>query len=112
MNNKIKLDKISSESFNNDSLNLSYFDRDVVESVLSLDIIEDVDLSVDTLNKYRYFDNFFILKVENEYYFVNTAYIDIYYSNSSPLKINDYNIFQRKDKLKVIEMNIDEIKKN
>jgi len=103
----IKLEKISSESFNKDSLNLSTFDKDVIDCVLSLKIIEEADLSTETLSKYRYFDSFLILKIDACYHFVNTSYIDIYYSNKSPLKINDYNIFQRKDKLKKIENNIE-----
>ena len=109
MNNS-KLDMISSEIFNKESLNLSFYDKDVVNSVLALRIIEDVDFSTKTLEKYRYFDHFFILKINDDYYFINTNYIDVYYITLSPLKINDYNIYQRKDKLKQIQNNIDYLK--
>jgi hypothetical protein len=106
--NRENLDKISSESFNKSSLNLSFFNSDIIESILSLIIIEDDNFLIETLEKYRYFDNFFVLKIDMDYYFVNTAYIDVYYTNSlPPLKLNDYNIFQRKDKLKKIQKNID-----
>ena len=101
-----KLDLISSEIFNKESLNLSFFSSEIIECVLSLKIIEVDNFLPETLEKYRYFDNFFILKIEQHYFFINTSYIDVYYPTLNPLKINDYNVHQRKDKLKKIEGNI------
>lgn len=99
---------ISSEIFNKESLNLSFFDNDVIEEVLALDVIEDVDYSIDTLQKYRYFAGFFLLKVSMDYYLINNSYIDVYYPEYKPLKLNDYRVHQRKDKLKKIEKNIED----
>jgi len=107
-NNYEKLDMISSEIFNKESLNLSFFDKDVIEDVLSLDVIEDVDYSINTLRKYRYFARFFLLKVSMDYYLINNSYIDVYYPEYKPLKLNDYRVHQRKDKLKKIEENIED----
>ena len=108
MNNINKqLDLVSSEIFNKESLNLSFFDTDVIECVLSLNVIEDVDYSIDTLRKYRYFSEFFVLKVSMDYYIINNSYIDVYYPEFTPLKISDYRVHQRKDKLKKIEDNIE-----
>ncbi len=101
-----QLDLVSLENFNKESLNLSFFDKDVIEQVLSLNVIEDVDYSIDTLRKYRYFSDFFLLKVSMDYYFINNSYIDVYYSEFKPLKLNDYRVHQRKDKLKKIEDNV------
>lgn len=108
MNDYKKLDMISSEIFNKESLNLSFFDKDIIDSVLSLDTIEDTDYSVDTLRKYRYYAGFFILKVGMDYYLINSSYIDVYYPEFKPLKISDYKVFQRKDKLKKIENVVDD----
>lgn len=96
------LEIINSETFNKESLNLSFFKRDVIDNVLSLKIIEGKDTSLDTLNKYRYFDNYYILKVDKDFFLINSSYVDIYYNEFKPLKINDYHIYQRKDKLKEI----------
>ena len=96
------LELMSSEIFNNESLNLSFFKREMIDDVLSLKIIEDHDVSLETLNKYKYFDHYFILKVGNNFYFVNSSYIDTYYNDVKPLKLNDYHVYQRKDKLKKI----------
>ena len=103
-----KLDKISSEIFTVKSLNLSFFDKDIINCVLSLDVIEDDDFSIETLMKYRYYSNYYILKVNMNYYFISNSYINVYYPEFDPLKINDYTVFQRKDKLKQIQENIDE----
>jgi len=105
-NTNKNLDLISSEIFNKESLNLSFFDKDTINSVLSLDIIEDEDYSIGTLRKYRYFAGFFVLKVSMDYYLINNSYIDVYYPEFNPIKLNDYKVFQRKDKLKKIENNI------
>ena len=110
MNNVNNLDLVSSEIFNKESLNLSFFNTDVIESVLSLNVIEDVDYSINTLRKYRYFSEFFILKVSMDYYIINNSYIDVYYPEFKPLKIADYRVHQRKDKLNKIEDNIDQTK--
>jgi len=107
-NNYEKLDMISSEIFNKESLNLSFFDKDVIEDVLSLDVIEDVDYSINTLRKYRYFAGFFLLKIGMDYYLINNSFIDVYYPEYKPLKLNDYRVHQRKDKLKKIEENIED----
>jgi len=102
------LDLVSSEIFNKESLNLSFFDKDIVNSVLSLDVIEDEDYSIDTLRKYRYFAGFFVLKIGMDYYLINNSYIDVYYPEFNPIKLSDYKVFQRKDKLKKIEDNIED----
>ena len=103
-----KLETISSEIFSSESLNLSFFDKEVRECVLSLDIFEDEDYSFETLDKYRYHNSFFILKIDKDYYLINTSHIDVYYSTLKPLRIVDYYVYQRKDKLKKIQKNIDE----
>ena len=102
------LDLVSLEIFNKESLNLSFFNKEVIESVLSLDIIEDENYSIDVLRKYRYFSKFFILKIGIDYHFINSSYIDVYYPEFKPLKLGDYRVFQRKDKLKNIEDNIED----
>ena len=100
-----KLNEISLQIYMGESVNLSTFNKDIIECVLSLRIIETDDFNDKTLEKYKYFDRYFILKVENNYYFVNTDAINISYINHIS-KIADYHVYQRKDKLNEIKKNI------
>lgn len=103
MNNDENLKIINSVIFDNESLNLSSFNRDIINSVLSLNIIEVDDISLETLKNFRYFNKYFILLFKKEYYFINSSYIEAYYTEINPLKILDYKVLQRKDKLEKIE---------
>ena len=106
------LSLISSEIFSKKSLNLAFYDKDVIECVLSLDIIQDKDCEVDTLKEYIYFANYFILNVGDDFYFITTSHINTYYDNMKPLKISDYKVHQRKDKLKQIEQKTKDTESN
>jgi DUF4097 and DUF4098 domain-containing protein YvlB len=103
-----ELTKISSEIFIKESFNLSFLTSEIIERVLSLRVIEADDFEIETLEKYRYFDNFFILKIKQNHYLINTTFIDVYYKLTDPILLNDYKVFQRKDKLKKIQKNIEQ----
>jgi hypothetical protein len=90
-------------------VNLSSFDLQLRKHILSLRVIEDEDISVDIVQKYKYFDAFFVMKTPNNNYYLidNQLYSDSY--SPASLKLNDYNIYQRKQKIIQIE-NISEKK--
>lgn len=103
MNNDENLKVVNSVIFNDESLNLSSFNSDIINSILALNIIEVDDISLETLKNFRYFNKYFILLFNKEYYFINSSYIEAYYTEMNPLKILDYKILQRKDKIEKIE---------
>lgn len=86
------------------SVNLSSFDQQLRTYILSLQIIEDVDNSIDVIQKYKYVDSFYVLKTPDEFYFIDNQ---LYSDSTSPvsLKLSDYKIYQRKQKLSQIQKN-------
>lgn len=99
-----KLKDVGSLIFEKESISLSTFDKETIMCVLDLRIIEDDNCEERTLEKYKYFDKYFILKVEKNYYFIDTSFAGV----DHLLKIDDYYVHQRKDKLTQIQNKIEQ----
>lgn len=76
---------------------LSHFkDKDLIEDIKALNVIE-LD-NIESFYSYCNWDHFLIFKVENDYYFCYTELVPSF-DKAALLKILDYNLYLRKDKI-------------
>lgn len=105
---------LSSQIWSEQYVNLPFND-DIREVVSKLKVVECSLLSIfDDLKKLKNYDYFLILKVENSHYFFDTSRLhemkpvdgwtaQIEFYQPPLIKITNYNIYVRKDKLKKLE---------
>jgi len=74
----------------------------LIETVKTLNVIE-LD-NIESFSFYLNYDHYLIFKLDNEYYFCDTELVPSLGINSM-LRIIDYNLYLRKDKMKKIGEN-------
>lgn len=82
----------------------SFDDSFLIDEIKTLKVIELDNLESFTF--YLNYDHFLIFKFENDYYFCDTELTPIL-GVYSMIKISDYSLYLRKDKLKNINLKID-----
>jgi hypothetical protein len=74
----------------------SFGSKELVEAIKVLKVVEVDDF--ESFYSYINWDHFLIFKVKNDYYFCDTELAPVY-NEGSLLKILDYNLYLRKDKI-------------
>lgn len=88
---------------NINDVNLSSFgDSFLIDEIKTLKVIELDNLESFTF--YINYDHFLIFKVDNDYYFCDTELTSIF-GIFGLVKVSDYSLYLRKDKLKNINLN-------
>lgn len=94
------LKEFSSQNFSKSSVNLSSFSKNVIDTIVNLIVVEDET----DLKKLKNYDYFLVLKNKSEYFFLDTSLVDT--APLNPLiKIENYSLYLRKEKLKKIKEN-------
>lgn len=82
----------------------SFNNLDMINEIKTLKIIE-ID-NLESFSSYINYDYFLIFKCEDEYYFCDTE-MSAVFGIFSMIKIQDYTILLRKDKLKELKINLE-----
>jgi len=95
------LKEFSSQNFSKSSVNLSSFSKNVIDTIVNLIVVEDET----DLKKLKNYDYFLVLKNKAEYFFLDTSLVDTSAPFNPLIKIENYSLYLRKEKLKKIKEN-------
>ena len=92
------LKELSSQIFSKKSVNLSSYSREMIDAVVNLTVVENET----DLKKLKNYDYFLVVKKGDDYLFLDTSMVDTSGPLNPLIKLENYNLYLRKEKLKKI----------